>query len=156
MLGAVCEVLVLIDATRNNNNTKQHQSNRRKFYSIWVLAARINKKVLLRERMRHTDRRVASTRYVASVGGGVPWVPPRPGPGGGVGGGGCPRYPLVQVQVGDGGHPWYLPVQVQGAGWGGGPRYPPIQVQVGGGVGWGVAGRGGAGYPPRDVNRQTN
>ena len=30
----------------------------------------INKKVLLRERKRHTDRRVASTRYAAPAGGG--------------------------------------------------------------------------------------
>ena len=34
-----------------------------------MLNVQINKKVLLRERKRHTDRGVASTRYVTLVGG---------------------------------------------------------------------------------------
>ena len=39
------------------------------------LICHLNKKVLLRERKRHTDCHVASTRY-AAPGGGVPWVGP--------------------------------------------------------------------------------
>ena len=49
-----------------------------------------NKKVLLRERKRHTDRRVASTRYAVLVGGGTylgGWVPTLGG-----GGGTYPRW----------------------------------------------------------------
>ena len=40
-----------------------------------IVLIHTNKKVLLRERKRHTDRRVASTRYAApGGGGGVPWA----------------------------------------------------------------------------------
>ena len=50
-----------------------------------------NKKVLLCERKRHTDRHVASTRYAAPGGGrGVPWAGPPPSPGWGIPQGGPP------------------------------------------------------------------
>ena len=113
-----------------------------------------NKKVLLRERKRHTDRCVASTRYVASGGGGAGQGAPCPGPGpGGEAGEGRDGVPPIQVQAGGG--PLFR------SRWGGGAGHPPVQVQVSRGrVGWGAPrpgpGGGVPGYPPRDVNRQTN
>ena len=62
-----------------------------------------NKKVLLRERKRHTARRAASARYAGGGGGYHPdlarGVPPPSRPGWGV-----PRYPLT-IQTGPGGYP---------------------------------------------------
>ena len=69
-----------------------------------------NKKVLLRERKRHTDRRVASARYAVPVGGGVPTL-----------GGGVPTLVGgVPTLVGGGGYlPW-----TGGTYSGGGGTYP--------------------------------
>ena len=52
-------------------------------YFIWILKSKIieNKKVLLRERKRHTARRVASTRYAALSGGYLGYSPPSSRPG---------------------------------------------------------------------------
>ena len=83
----------------------------------------INKKVLLRERKRHTARCVANTRYVVLTGyppGGVPG-PPR----GGLGtpppprGGTRSGTPPGGVRVPPGGYP------VRYTPWGGGPGTPP-------------------------------
>ena len=87
-----------------------------------VSSPRENKKVLLRERKRHTARCVANTRYVVLTGyppGGVPGqVPPPGGPGtppGGV------RVPPRGVRVPPGGVPSQVPPR-------GGSGYPPGQV----------------------------
>ena len=99
----------------------------------WNYMRILNKKVLLRERKRHTARRVASARYAAVMGWeGYPISGrgyPVPGLGRGVphlwsGKGGYPipglcRGYLSQVQVGGGGYP------ISGLG-GGYPRYPPV------------------------------
>ena len=123
-------------------------------------------KVLLRERKRHTARRVSSARY---AGGGYPV----PGPGGypvpGLGG-----YPIPGLR----GYPIPGPGEYPIPGWGGTlsqvrgypiqtwsggyPRYPP-DLRWGTpqpDLGWGTPppARPGMGYPPpppRNVNRQT-
>ena len=98
-----------------------------------------NKKVLLRERKRHTDRRVTSTRYAA--------------PAGGVGGtpGGHPPYPGRVPPLWGGGVPWAGAPLLEGCTPG---RHPP----AGGYPGWVPPARGvhqagpptwtWMGYPP--------
>ena len=137
-----------------------------------------NKKVLLRERKRHTARRVASTRYAALsnpdlVGGGTP---SRPGQGGvppthhpDLVGGGTPGIPTPTIQTWSGGLPH------PDLAWGGtlgtpqtGMEYPPtwdgvLPLDLGWGtphldlgwvppyldLGWGTPlPRPGMGYPP--------
>ena len=137
-----------------------------------------NQKVLLRERKRHTVRRVASARqvrggYPSPGPGGYPvpglegtlsqvWGYPIPGPGGGVPHpdlvGGYPRYPHLQTWDG------VPPPPCLDLGWGTPPArpgmgYPPPARP---GMGYPPA-RLGMGYPPRpdwgtprDVNWQTN
>ena len=116
-----------------------------------------NKKVLLRERKRHTAHRIASTRYAAlsnpDLVGGVPWVPPdhpdlveggtpsRPGQG-------VPRVPPSSIPPKLG---WGTPFTIQT--WLGGYH---IQTWLGGyppssRPGWGgILGtpQTGMGYPP--------
>ena len=115
-----------------------------------------NKKVLLRERKRHTDRRVASTRYVASVGGGG--VPPSRSRWGGGHPPSRSRWggvPPSRSRWGGGAPPHPGP----GGGRGAGQGTPPIQVQVeGGGVGWGTPPHPGPGggqgrAPPQSRSR---
>ena len=139
-----------------------------------------NKKVLLRERKRHTDRGVASTRYAAPGGGGggtharggyPRQVPP-------AGGRGYPRW-APSCHGGDGGTlgrrplpergtparqaplPWprmgYPPPPVPGMGMGYSPvswmgYHPHLEL------GWGTPPSAGWGTPPppRDVNWHTN
>ena len=93
-----------------------------------------NKKVLLRERKRHTARRVTSARYAALCNGGVPWVGGTPSQVGGtpsqVGGypiSGPGGYPIL----GQGGYPISgrgYPISVLGVHW----VPPPYRP------GWGV------------------
>ena len=143
----------------------------------WICDRRKNliyKKVLLRERKRHTARRVARTRYTALSGGyliqtwlGVPWLPPpsiiqtwlgvtpsRPG-------WGVPQVPPPPDLVGG------YPIQT----WlGGSPGTPPglvggysIQTWSGGTPsrpGWGYSvypppSRPGMGYPPPNLRWGT-
>ena len=121
------------------------------FLLPWLQTYSKNKKVLLRERNRHTIHRVASARSAAAAvfwrGGGVP---PHPVPTGGGGSrgvppssseGGVPHTDLTGVPPPPpSGWMGVLPV---GTGWG---LLPPIQLWQGG---WGYPSPvGGWGYPP--------
>ena len=116
-----------------------------------------NKKVLLRERKRHTACRVASARYAGGVGGGVPHPVM-------VGG-----YPIQSWWGGDpiqswwGGYPiqsWWggvpHPVMVVGGypiqSWWWGPQVPPtIQIWPGGYPRYSPPSRPGMWYPPPTI-----
>ena len=88
-----------------------------------------NKKVLLRERKRHTARCVANTPYVV-----LTWFPP---PGGGTRTPPPPRGYPVRYHLGGGGYP---------------VRYHPPR----GGYLTGYPRGGGSGYPPSPPCGQTN
>ena len=98
----------VVSGLREQNNTKISRN-----ISIYIRDFISNKKVLLRERKRHTARRVVSTPSVVLPGypprGGVPgpgyppggvWVPPTPPPQGG--------YPDLGTPPGGGGGGGYL------------------------------------------------
>ena len=123
----------------------------------------INKKVLLRERKRHTARRVASDCYAEPSGGGYPISGlggyPIPGPGGTLsqvrggypisGLGGTPSQVRGEYPIPG---PGVTPSQVQGGipskVWGEGvPQVPPQSD-----LGWGTPlPRLGTGYPPKSL-----
>ena len=116
-----------------------------KFLYLMCCNKMLNKKVLLRERKRHTDRNVSSTPYAVLYRGYLPWPE-----GDGVptlAGGGVPtlaRGRGVPTLAGEG----YLPWPGRGRGtylcWGGGERYLPW---LGGGVPTLARWVGTLGYP---------
>ena len=145
------------------------------FNFIFIIFNQLNKKVLLRERKKHTARRVASTRHTLTV-----WVPPCPDLDGEgypilVMGGEVPQVPPILTWDLDGGYsmPGYCPHQQDGvpplpiqtwhgkppssAGWGTPPSpdlgwgTPPSRPGMGYSPIWtwdGIPPRPGMGYPP--------
>ena len=164
---SVCEYQSLLRNNRQYQNRGDRHRNRgygrrteteqmiglirhSKIFTSYLIKCRKNKKVLLRERKRHTARRVASTRYAALsnpdlVGGN----PSRPCQGGTLGtphhpdlvGGQVPHPDLVR------GYPRYHPPSRPGQGY---PRYSPtIQTWDGVPPTWdGVPPNLGQGTPP--------